>query len=137
MQDDDNCYDLMLLRLSAKINNYYKMMLKPAGITPGQYRILRHIDHIDGGSVQTVADSMGVDRSTLARTVKPLINSGLIEDNNAAGCRDRSLVLTVRGKKTMKQAVKCWLKAQEHISQTLGDEGIAKLSEIIELLSDI
>jgi DNA-binding MarR family transcriptional regulator len=137
MWTDAECFDLKMMRASAHINQFYKKTIAPAGVTAGQYRILRHIDAVDGGSVQAVAEHMGVDRSTLTRTVRPLEKAGLVSDNRTEGCRDRKLVLTDEGKKVMEQARKLWADAQDQIAEKLGKDGMRNLSALLEILGGI
>lgn len=72
MWNPEECFCMRLKRASEKLLKLYTQTIAPAGVTPVQYLILLRIHELQSGSLREIADAMGVDRSTLARTIRPL-----------------------------------------------------------------
>lgn len=128
------CYCLKMRRASSDITRYYDHMLEPSGVTVGQYSLLLNTSNAEKGTVTELADMAELDRSTLARNIKPLINKNLIYDAKVNGARDSRLMLTEEGKKTLLHAQSLWEEAQKKISENFGKDGIAELEKVMKTL---
>ncbi len=78
-----------------------------------------------------------LDRSTLARNLKPLLNRGLVIDTRQPGARNRQLELTAAGQQTVAAAQTLWEKAQQKVQATLGEAGQAALEEVLAALAKL
>lgn len=96
--DDTTCHCLKMRRSAWNVVSFYDRMLKPAGITVGQYSLLNGIEEHDGCNISELGMWTELDRSTLVRSLKPLFKAGLICDRKEAGMRDRYLSLTDKGR---------------------------------------
>ncbi len=67
---------------------------------------------------------MGLERTTLVRTLKPMLERGLIADMAASGQRNRVLQLTEQGRMVMQQGVPLWEQAQAETMQCIGEENM-------------
>lgn len=128
------CFCLKIRRASADITDYYDRILEPSGVTVGQYSILLNTSKADKGTVKELADMAELDRSTLARNIKPLIIKQLIYDAKKEGARDSCLKLTEDGKKTLLLAQSLWEDAQNKMRENLGEDGIAELEKVLKTL---
>ena len=100
--DDTTCHCLKMRRSAWNVVSFYDRMLKPAGITVGQYSLLNGIEEHDGCNISELGMWTELDRSTLVRSLKPLFKAGLICDRKEAGMRDRQRPPGLQfGKKTM------------------------------------
>lgn len=134
MKQPTSCYCLKTRRASASITKFYDQMLAPCGVTARQYSLLLNIPQTDNCSVRELSDMIDLDRSTLARSLKPLYTQGLIIDNKAPGTRNSQLELTDKGKQVVLQAMSLWEKAQQSLMQKIGDEKLRQLDEIYSML---
>jgi DNA-binding MarR family transcriptional regulator len=137
MAKASGCYCQSLRRLTAEIKKRYDLFIEPAGVTLAQFALLRHIDGLGTANVATIAALADLDRSTLSRNIKPLVNQGLIVDLKAKGQRGRKLALTDRGQDALAQAERLWTRAQDNFKKLLGPQGLAALKTLNAVLGSL
>ena len=111
--------------------------LQPSGVTAKQYFLLSQIADDGGCSVRQLSDHTKLDRSTLARTLKPLLKAGLPQDRKERGKRDSKLFLTERGERAHKDATELWRQAQSEFEQKPGMEQVEALERALETLQNL
>lgn len=126
---------MRLKRASEELLKLYTKTIAPAGVTPVQYLILLRIHELQSGSLREIADAIGVDRSTLARTIRPLEKNGLVRDNKPVGARNGALVLTPEGERVFRKAQALWNEAQDIVAARLGKEGVEKYSDFLRTVT--
>jgi DNA-binding MarR family transcriptional regulator len=112
-------------------------MLAPCGVTVRQYSLLLNISRTENCSVKELADVTELDRSTLARSLKPLYQRGLVIDTKEPGTRNSQLELTKAGRKTVEYANQLWTEAQKAVECKLGQTGLHEFEKIMALLEAI
>lgn len=132
-----SCFCLKLRRAAAGITCYYDHALEPSGITVSQFSLLLNISKAERGSLAELADMAELDRSTLARNIKPLIIKKLVLDTKADKARDSRFILTEAGRKTLAQAQQLWEAAQSSIAERLGSDGVTELEKVLEALETL
>ena len=130
------CHCINLRRAAGMVSELYDAYLEPAGISVNQLSLLVNLRHLGTASVSDLASYVGLERTTVVRTVKPLLERGLVEDASAIGQRNRALQLTVLGKQTLKQALPLWNEAQREMERRLEKEKMAELYEILAMLEE-
>lgn len=113
-------------KLSRLMSQRYDQALAPAGINLNQYSILRRTGG-QGRPLGEIAHELGMDRSTLSRDLKPLVEAGWIESVAGADARQRRLRITAAGRRRIERAQPLWRAAQDQIDRGLGLDGIALL----------
>ncbi len=131
------CTCSTLRQLNRKVTNIYDHHLAVHEIRIGQFSLLAKIGRAGIVGFAPLAELMGMDRSTLSRTLKPLIQSGWIETGDEsldASCDKRSFTvrLTKNGKQKYTQSRPEWLKAQRHIDALLGKQQHQLLVQVLE-----
>lgn len=134
MRNKSNCYCVHLRRVANIMTEIYDNYLKPADITLTQYCLLSNLKKMDCCSVSDLADGVGLERTTLVRTLKPLIARGLISDVSEPGTRRRKLHLTEEGSKVVVKAKPLWVQAQSEVERRIGKENAAILLHLSEKL---
>lgn len=134
MKNKSNCYCVNLRRAANMMTDIYDKYLESANITLTQYCILSNLRKMDGCSVSALANGIGLERTTLVRTLKPLTARGLICDVSEAGTRSRKLHLTEDGRKIVVKAKPLWVQAQNEIERKIGKENAAVLLQLSEKL---
>lgn len=130
------CYGINLRRAANTVSSIYDKFLVPVDLTINQFWLLSNLGRLGTSSVTDLAHYVGLERTTLVRTLKPLIDRGLIADNAAVGQRNRALQLTDLGNQTLEQGRPLWEAAQAEIEQRIGKEGVETLSAILTMLTD-
>jgi len=68
-----------------------------------------------------------MDRTTLARDLRPLERQGLVSIESGEDRRERKVNLTTRGMQVMSRALPLWEKAQAQVAKGLGQERLQRL----------
>jgi DNA-binding MarR family transcriptional regulator len=78
--------------------------------------------------MQILAERLGMDRTTLTATLKPLHRRGLISIRpDTADRRSRRLTLTDEGAVLLRDAVPLWKKVQQAVGRIVGNSSAPAL----------
>ena len=135
--DNTTCHCLKMRRSAGNVISFYDQILKPSGVTVRQYSLLYSISEHDGCNVRELSVYMELDRSTLARSLKPLMKAGFIADAKDACARDSKLSLTEQGQQVCQEAAKLWEIAQKRFEEKLGPEQVKVLEDALEKLQTL
>lgn len=128
------CYCTNLRRACTAVSTLYDERLAPIGVTAGQFSLLRGIARLETCNVSELAADLGLERTTLVRTLKPLIERGLVQDLSAPGQRDRRLHLTAAGEDALCNGAPLWQSAQEEIARRIGEDQLPLLLSLLHRL---
>lgn len=70
---------------------------------------------------------LGVERSALARNLKPLVRSGFVSTYTGDDKRVRMAKISRSGNAKLKKALPYWGKAQARLAQELGSDDVSQL----------
>ena len=98
-----------LRRTARAVTQLYDDTLRPSGLRITQFTLLVPITRL--------ADALDLDRTTLARDLKPLTERGLLEITAGQDKRTRMVRLTVQGREAIARAYPLWRQAQARIVQ--------------------
>ena len=127
------CHCINLRRASGLVTAFYDRQLAPAGLTINQFSLLINIKRLNSTSVSDLAAKVGLERTTLVRTLKPLLKAGLIEDLSASGSRNRCLQLSGAGHNRLELAMPLWDTAQKIVEEKMGREALTNLEEWLDI----
>lgn len=117
----DHCLCFVTQRAARALARRFDEVLRPVGLTSGQFSLLMSLNQPEPPAVGAVAALLGMDRTTLTANLKPLERERLVEsDIDPADRRGRLLVLTTAGKKKLKAALPIWTRTHEEIDERLG-----------------
>lgn len=71
-----NCTSMNLHRATRLVTQAYDAALLPSDLKATQFTLLVTFQTLDNPSLTKMAEAMVMDRTTLTRNVKPLINKG-------------------------------------------------------------
>ena len=125
------------MRASNAITKHYDEVLAPGGLTLNQYSLLSNLRVAGECTTSELAERSGLDRTTLVRTIKPLLDKGLMEDLSKDGERNRRLMVSEEGGKTLNVCIPLWRKAQSDVADIIGREHLAELTDMLQRLEDI
>jgi DNA-binding MarR family transcriptional regulator len=131
---DIPCYYLKLRWAEMLSRKFYNKRMMDCGITGRQFTLLFIIKYNGGSSLSELGDMMNLDRSTINRSIQPLLKKGLLEDRKAEGQRNSSIWLTERGEEVFNDSSKSWNKAQEDFAKLFTKEELEKFDSTLELL---
>ncbi|WP_422376734.1 MarR family winged helix-turn-helix transcriptional regulator [Roseibium sp.] len=129
-------------RTANLLTRHYNRHMVEVGLELTQAQLLAAIADGSASSAAEIARFLGIDRSTLARNLKPLEAAGLITRQEGRG-RKVLPVLTPAGEKKVIEIHQTWLKAQEELNTLLGPEGadavrsqMSALRKAVHILED-
>jgi DNA-binding MarR family transcriptional regulator len=127
-----------LRRANRVVSRLYDTILKPSGLRGTQFTILRIVAAKGPVSVNQLAKMLVMDRTTLARDLKPLEREGFVKVSiDTADNRVRLVVVTEKGREALAIAQPLWQQAQQRMSKVLGEDRllnlIAELKEVVIL----
>ena len=125
------CICTHLRRAARGVSRHYDEALERFGINVAQFSLLRHLQRLDQPSISTLAEAMGLDRSTLGRNLRVLEADGLVALAEGSDLRNRLVLLTEQGRARLSAATPAWEQAQEALVADLGE---AQRDELVRLL---
>ena len=135
------CTCLGLRRAGRIATQIFDAHLQPAGLTIGQFGVMAQIH---GCALQHAPLTMkelsaliGMDPTTLNRTLKPLESQGFV--STAADARDRrarSIQLTAAGRERLARAMPLWQAADDELRRLVGAETTLALSGLLSLAGE-
>ena len=75
-----HCFCINLRRAAGAISDFYDRALSEAQLTTSQFSLMRTLSRLQPCTVTALAQEMGLERTTLVRTMKPLSERELIAD---------------------------------------------------------
>ncbi len=126
------CTCFLLRRLTRKVTQAYDQALAPAGLTITQYSLLAHLHRMPGLSASALAAHLGMDRTTLLRTLKPVADAGWTRSGDGARGRSANLALSRSGTAKLRQARPLWERAQAAIESAIGSRRVAALQALVD-----
>ncbi|MFR0985346.1 MAG: MarR family winged helix-turn-helix transcriptional regulator [Frisingicoccus sp.] len=94
---------------------YYDKMFENIGITVNQYSLMANINSVGTTNITDLTRIVKLDKSTLTRTLAPLIDTGYIHSERGKNRREVVLSLTVEGKVKLEEISPVWQKIQEEM----------------------
>ena len=128
--DNVACYCVQFRRATRAVSELYAQALCPSGVTPCQFTILNTVSELQPCTTSAIAKRIGLDRTTLVRLLKPLIEKGLVEDMSQKGARDRQLCMSPEGDRVLADAMPRWNAAQALMEERVGADILAAVREI-------
>ncbi len=115
-----SCTCFVTRRLARRITQFYEDRLRPSGITIAQFGVLGALRHWGPLPIGELAERLGLDRTTLTRTLKPLEAQGLMSSDTATDARRRPVAITTQGRAVLRRAAPLWRRAQDEVTRMVG-----------------
>lgn len=125
------CTGARLRRLTRRVTAFYEHHMRETGLKLSQYSLLAQVSEVPQ-SLTALADRMEIDRTTLTRSLQPLLDLGLVGESSGTDARRRLFVLTAQGLRVRTAARKQWRQAQAALEQHLGGDFVANLHTQLE-----
>lgn len=126
------CNCASLREAARHVSQLYDHHLAAAGLRNTQFTILAHLQSAGPLAVNALAQSLGVDRTTLARNLQPLLRRRLISaGRSATDARSKELQLTAAGLRRLEAGAAAWSGAQAQFEARLGAQKAGALRELL------
>ena len=125
------CTCFKLRKLTRAMSRLYDQHMARVGLKTTQYSLLSNAAR-GALPVAELAERLGMERTTLTRNLKPLVDAAWIELKPGADSRQRIVTLTDAGREKQKQAYAAWRAAQTEIETLLGRDAVRALHRQLE-----
>lgn len=134
----DSCLCLHVQRAARAVARRYDEILRPVGLTNGQFSLLMSLHRPEPPTMGQVSSVLAMDRTTLTANLKPLERRGLVSVKvDETDRRSRRLQLTDAGRELLRTALPLWRKGQAVNSSLIPDEDVDRLLAELRALSEV
>ena len=104
------------------VTQLFDELLQPTGLRSTQFTLLVAVARLREAPVTQLSRALVMDRTTLARNLKPLESLGLLTVEAGTDRRRHLVRLTERGRQALARALPYWEQAQHQVVTRLGQE---------------
>ena len=115
-----NCTCFGLRKAARAVTQMYDRALKPTGLRTTQFSLLAVAERAGPRGMAELAELLVMDRTTLTRNLKPLLDRGLLKSVEGADRRRRPVAITAKGRAALAKALPYWQEAQVRMAGSLG-----------------
>lgn len=125
----DTCLCLHVQRAARALARRFDAVLKPTGLTNGQFSLLMSLNRpnlpgVPKATVGSVAELLGMDRTTLTAAARVLYGRGLLTlEAEAEDRRSKVLKLTAEGRRVLAAAAPIWVREHGALERELENAG--------------
>lgn len=131
------CHCITMRRASNAITDFYDKALEEIGISTSQFSLLVNLSRLEEASTSELAEYVNLERSTLVRNLKPLIEKGFIIDLAKENARNHRYTLSTEGQELLQKGLPLWEKAQQEIRGYLGEENVGLFMKLLYKLQEL
>jgi DNA-binding MarR family transcriptional regulator len=129
------CLGFTARLLSRVITGVYDDALATVGLKVSQFSVLTAIANREDTRPAELARFLAMDESTLSRNVARMCARGWLKlEPGDDDRRSHQISVTEKGMSLLRKSYSAWEKAQNHVAQQLGPEGVTALKSIVKKL---
>lgn len=113
------CACLKVRTAARAVTRVYDDALRPVGLRATQLAVLVAVASSEAVSIASLSRTLGMDRSTLTRNLRPLEDEGLVILGAEGHHRSRTMTITAKGDQLVRKALPIWEKTQEKLREEL------------------
>lgn len=125
------CACANLRRTARLVTQLYEESLRPTGVTGPQFTLLQALTQAPGVSQKRLGSILGMDSTTLTRTLALLRKHGWLKSETGADRRALRLSLTRAGEKEYERVLPYWQSAQKRLQRALGETEYGKMVDAL------
>lgn len=122
-----SCICFVTRKAARCITQLYDESLRPTGLRSTQLAVLNTVRLLEPVKIVLLAEALVLDRTTLARNLKPLEQRGLIRIELGEDLRERIVTMTDKGMDKLEEVFPYWEEAQGRVKKELGQQGLDTL----------
>ena len=125
------CLNFQLRRTSRLLARYYDDALRPFGLRITQFNILAVLAQTGPITITALADFVGLERSALARNLKPIARKQFVTIVPGKDKRTRTVKLASAGGRKLKETLPRWDQAQTKLVEKVGRDDASALPRAV------
>lgn len=115
-----SCLCLASRQAARRLTRLFDRHLRPHGLRTTQFSVLAALIVKGRSPVSELADALGMDRTTLTRSIALLEAQGWVRQAPSADARERPLEIAAAGRRCFDAALPAWAAAQDEAEALLG-----------------
>jgi len=134
-----DCACFQIRRASRILTRAYDKALQSTGLKINQIGVLVAVRELEPATMQSLAESLGMDRTTLVRNIRPLQRDGYLTTETPRGTRAQQIFITEKAIQKLEIAAPLWQQAQAAALACISNDdweavrrGLLDVSEIDE-----
>ncbi len=112
-----DCYCTQFRRSANALTGVYDDALRPVGLKITQFSLLRALERLDAATYTEIAGEVGLDKTTISRNLKLLIDAGWVNVTSEADARVKVARLSKEGAEKLRSAEPYWRRAQNRVER--------------------
>jgi DNA-binding MarR family transcriptional regulator len=125
----ESCAGWNLRQVTRRVTQFLEDEMAGAGVSLSQFGLMAEIAATDDDTVGGLAERIGLDQSTLSRTLRTLEADGLVEIAVVeADQRKRMVWLTEKGARRLETALASWRQAHAKLIEHLSVDLVGRLA---------
>jgi DNA-binding MarR family transcriptional regulator len=114
----DICF--LIQRTARVIARRVDYLLRPCGLTHGQFILLAHISQSEVSTMTSLASLLAMDRTTLTAALKKLEMKGFVTiETSMPDRRTKQIAVTCQGRNLLKRAARVWMRSNMELISLL------------------
>ena len=137
MSTTTRCIFTTVRKANRSLFRFYQDALSDADITIVQLAVLRALERKSPRSFPELSDDLVMERTSLYRTIKPLISMGAVEEFASDTGRTKHARLTSHGQLLIEKTMPYWQQAQNTILDEMGQKRWLEISDLLLALPSV
>jgi DNA-binding MarR family transcriptional regulator len=131
----ETCAGWNLRQTARRVTQFLEERMEGSGLSFGQFGLMSVIASTPDDTVSALAERMGLDQSTLSRTLRTLEAEGLVEIAIVeSDQRKRMVWLTEKGARRLEAALLAWRSAHAELGRKLSTSTVQRLAQEADAL---
>jgi DNA-binding MarR family transcriptional regulator len=131
----ETCAGWNLRRAARRATQFLEERIMASGVSFSQFGLMAEIAAADDDTVSALAERMGLDQSTLSRTLRTLEADGLVEIGVVeSDQRKRMVWLTEKGARRLEAALAAWRQAHAALAKEVSIDTVRRLTREVDAL---
>ena len=121
--------------VARRITQFLEQRMAGSGLSFAQFGLMAEIASAADDTITTLAERMGLDQSTLSRTLRTLEGEGLVEIATVeSDQRKRMVWLTEKGARRLEAALAAWRQAHAVLARQVSIDAVRRLTREVDAL---
>ena len=133
IEKTQGCLNFQLRRTSRLLGRYYDDALRPLGLRITQFNLLAVLAQTGPIAITALADLMAMERSALARNLKPIERRKLLTVTPGKDKRTRTVTLAPAGRRKLEEALPKWNQAQTQLIRKMPDRASGLMQALAKI----
>ena len=131
---DSECVCFNLRKAARVVTRIYDEAFRPTGLKSTQMPLLVAAAEMGPATVNSLAEAVVMDRTSLTRNLRFLKKIGLLKVQVGNDQRERLIMVTEKGRAVIVRVYPLWNKVQSRMKKAMGEKSVNQLLEDLTLV---